>query len=188
MWLSWSLLIVYLACVQQIHIAANGETAIVCIKCLEDNPRNFTLMTQICTSQHPSHSDSRQVRVWKWRKNREGILEIYPSVHDKPAVRPRPMFLKFSGKFKLCRKATSNGCRKRDCNYAHSVEEMERWNAIKAQNKSRQASQKTPGTVRCTYTCMQCGLLKFHTIIIILNMHAYNIYITVCFIAIVSKS
>ena len=102
----------------------------VCLKCLEDNPRNFELTTRKCISQD-AHLNSRSVRVWEWRHN--GILEIYPSVNDKPVVRPQPMFLNFSGNFKLCHKATSNGCRNRACNHAHSVEEMERWNAIKAQ-------------------------------------------------------
>lgn len=136
-------------------MAANRETAEVCVKCLEDNPRNFMLMTQICINQHPAHS--HKVRVWKWQNNLEEILEIYPSVHDKPDIRPQPilMFLNFHGNFKLCHDAaTSYGCRLGDkCYHAHSVEEMERWNTLKAQSKSQQASQTTPGIVD-VLTCM----------------------------------
>ena len=126
-------------------MATNRGTAdsyLVCVTCLEDDPTNFNLKAQGCTSQD-AHLNSRSVRVWEWPNN--GVLEIYPSVNDKPAVRSQPTFLNFPGNFKLCHKAASSGCRYRACNHAHSVEEMERWNAMKAQPRSRQTSQTTPG-------------------------------------------
>lgn len=121
---------------------AEGGAYLVCVKCLEDNPKNFDHLIQ--SQQCFLHQNARKVNVWQWEK--EGILEIYPSVSQKPAVRSSPMFLKFPGNFKLCRNVSRpNGCYSGEkCNHAHSVEEMEKWNAIKVASESR-TSETKPG-------------------------------------------
>ena len=105
---------------------------LVCVKCLEDNPRNLDLTKFRCTAKD-EHRGARNVQVWVWRK--EGFLEMFPQKESRPPLRPSPKFITFPGKFKLCYGA--DRCRGRGCNHPHSIEEMEKWNLIKIQSRSQ---------------------------------------------------
>lgn len=105
---------------------------LVCVRCLENNPRNLSLLHHQCIDK-VSHGEQNQARVWILQN--EGTLELYPDMEERPTVRSKPIFLNFRGKFKLCYKATRyvvEQCQLGEkCNHAHSVKELEIWNKLK---------------------------------------------------------
>ncbi len=118
----------------QIHTVIMAQSRIpktesVCVKCLEENPRNLQLMQLQCINKG-EHFKEKYVHVWIWKS--EGILELYPRRQERPPVRSNPGFVQFYGKFRLCYGVydlpQSQCLKPSNCNHAHSVEEMERWN------------------------------------------------------------
>ena len=108
----------------------------VCLKCLEDNPRNGSLLRTICLDVE-RHRNFPKVQVWWWAEKNH--LEVYD--HETPGRIPelRPMpFSKFDGKFALCDPSRCWGYK---CKFAHSIEEREIWNAKKHKPKATKSSK-----------------------------------------------
>ena len=96
------------------------RTRWVCYKCLEDNPRNKSLLDSGCTNNY-AHRGFPKIRVW-WRSDKNH-LEIY---HEKTPGRV-PQVRNDSGMiFKLC---DGRRCWGQSCRYAHSIEERDRWSS-----------------------------------------------------------
>ena len=104
------------------------ELGEVCTKCLETDPRNKSLLRMICMNKvKHNHWPLQKTVVW-WREEKSH-LEVYDeSMPGKiPLIRHMP-FTTFEGKFWLCDRSR---CWADRCKFAHSIEEMEVWNALK---------------------------------------------------------
>ena len=109
------------------HRTGFVETKGVCIKCLEDDPRNKSLLNKSCLNEN-EHRQFPKTLVW-WRAEK-GHLELYDSSMPGkiPKIRPVP-FVKYGRiKFALC---DPSRCWGHKCRFAHSVEEREIWNGTK---------------------------------------------------------
>ena len=142
----------------------------VCYKCLEDNPRNKSLLDVHCLNRLDAHKRFPESLVW-WRSDKNH-LEIYDekSPGRIPPVRPVP-FLKYDSgmMFKLC---DGQRCWGQRCRYAHSIEERDRWNSRRQfQPKSERyhckfyitiSKMERPCMYDCTYT-LETGHYKLNS-------------------------
>ena len=103
------------------------ETEFVCNKCLEDNPRDKSLLSVICLKSNNEHGRFRETEVW-WRTEKGHLEVFYDDMPGQiPRIRPMPLS-KHEGKFNLC---DPSRCWGKRCRFAHSIEEREAWNAEK---------------------------------------------------------
>ena len=102
----------------------------VCIRCLQDNPRDESLLRKTCLDVD-GHEHLPKIQVWWWAEKNHLELYDYRAPGRIPKIRPMP-YSKFDGKFSLC---DPSRCRRDRCNYAHSIEEREIWNARKFRPK-----------------------------------------------------
>ena len=107
------------------------ETNWVCIKCLEDNPRNKDILNKSCLDEN-GHRQCDKTQVW-WRAEK-GHLELYDSSKpgNVPKIRPVPFTNHGRMKFALCDPSRCWGYK---CRFAHSVEEREIWNGTKFRHR-----------------------------------------------------
>ena len=98
---------------------------LVCMRCLEDNPRESNL-TRIQCANKKEHQGIKHVRVWWW--NTEEILELYPP-ERAPPMRPSPARIRFLDKLVLCDGPGSRRCRGDGCTHPHSIREKEMWSS-----------------------------------------------------------
>ena len=98
----------------------------VCKKCLEDNPKNKSLLWTTCLDRG-GHKRFPQARVWWWAERSH--LELYD--HRIPGRIPEVRQIPFSNfdDGKPARLCDPSRCWGYKCRFAHSVEEREIWNA-----------------------------------------------------------
>ena len=102
----------------------------VCIRCLQDNPRDKSLLKTPCFDV-AGHGHLPRVQVWWWAEKSHLELYDYRAPGKIPRIRPMPR-PNFDGKFSLCDPSRCWGDR---CKFAHSIEEREIWNAKKFKPK-----------------------------------------------------
>lgn len=109
----------------------------VCCKCLEDNPRNKSLLNAHCMDRSGAHERFPETLVW-WRA-KKNHLEIYDETAPGRVPKVRPVPAAFGNmKFKLCDPSRCLGER---CTHAHSIEEREMWNSKRFQPKYVQSKE-----------------------------------------------
>lgn len=120
---------------QYTHSSEDMKIKWVCRKCLENDPSNKSLLTVYCLDKddHGYSKGRGKIRVW-WRAGERNHLEIYDERMPGgiPEIRPMPS-ARFHGKFYLCNRGSR--CLGKKCNFAHSIEERDVWNAKKFQSK-----------------------------------------------------
>ena len=122
----------------QIHFSSSGVGEInpkwkkVCIRCLQDNPRDESLLKRPCLDV-AGHGHLHRVQVWWWAEKNHLELYDYRALGKIPRIRPTPPS-NFDGEFKLC--DPSKRCWGARCKFAHSIEEREIWNAKKFKTKN----------------------------------------------------
>ena len=109
----------------------------VCVRCLQDNPRNEQLLERSCLDI-TGHGRFPEVQVWWWAEMNHLELYDYRSPGRIPKIRPIP-YANFDGKFSLCDPSRCFGKR---CKFAHSIEERETWNAEKSRPKDPPSSKQ----------------------------------------------
>lgn len=109
----------------------------VCVRCLQDNPRNEQLLERSCLDV-AGHGRFPKVKVWWWTEKNH--LELYDASAPGriPKIRPMP-YSTFDGKFSLC---DPSRCFGEKCKFAHSIEEREIWNAKKFRPKDPRISKQ----------------------------------------------
>ena len=117
-------------------VGENQKWKRVCIRCLQDNPRDESLLKVACLDI-AGHGRFPTVQVWWWAEKNHLELYEYRAPERIPKIRPMP-YSKFDGKFSLC---DLSRCWGDGCKFAHSIEEREIWNAKKFRSKDVPSSK-----------------------------------------------
>ena len=102
----------------------------ICSKCLYEDPSRYELVTFKCFDSDRHRGEQKMEVCWNCQ-SKELEPMLYPSQDDSSwqhsRIRPMPT-VPVTRKFVLCN-TRRRKCRGDKCTYAHSIEEMDDWNA-----------------------------------------------------------